>query len=62
VNAKGWGMKRNAIAKRTNAYASMNHLGDEILFWALERLASSGGWLDGGISSFDLRSCGTFSV
>ncbi len=27
--------------KRTNTYASMNHLGDETLFWALESLASS---------------------
>jgi hypothetical protein len=40
VKAIGWGKKRNARAKRTNTYASMNHLGDEFLFWALETLAS----------------------
>src|ERR1039457_635237 len=40
VNARGWGINRNAMANRTNTYASMNHLGDEFLFWALETLAS----------------------
>jgi len=33
-------MNRTATAKRMNTYASMDHLEDEILFSALERLAS----------------------